>query len=62
MVYNKAIKISGFISIVLDINECILGTHKCSHFCKNTIGTYICGCQLGCQLVSDGLSCQGNKF
>ena len=44
-----------------DVDECSLGTHNCSHICKNTLGTYICDCHLGCQIdADDRLSCQGN--
>ena len=44
-----------------DVDECSLGTHNCSHICKNTLGTYICGCHLGCQIDgNDRVSCLGN--
>ena len=43
-----------------DINECDMGTDTCHHNCNNTVGSYICHCDGGYQLVS-GLSCSG-KF
>ena len=50
-----------FIYNLSDVDECSLGTHNCSHICKNTFGTFICGCHLGCQIdVNDRVSCQGS--
>jgi len=37
-----------------DVNECLDGTHKCSHNCVNTYGSYQCHCK-------DGFTKQGNR-
>lgn len=42
-----------------DNNECVLNTHLCHHICINTIGSYICDCNVGYMLNSDGLTCSG---
>ena len=42
-----------------DINECEEGTNNCAHRCENSIGSYKCDCSLGCELASDGVSCDG---
>jgi low density lipoprotein-related protein 2 len=39
----------------LDIDECVSGTHTCSHQCINLNGTYSCSCRDGFQL-SDRMS------
>ena len=33
------------------------GTSDCIHLCNNTIGSYVCGCDIGYQLDSDGVTC-----
>ena len=43
----------------IDINECKEGTDNCAHRCENSIGSYKCDCSLGCELASDGVSCDG---
>ena len=45
--------------IFVDIDECSVGTHDCSQTCTNTIGSYICGCNPGFVLDSDGATCNG---
>ena len=42
-----------------DNDECALDTHLCHHVCINTIGSYICDCNVGYMLNSDGLTCSG---
>ena len=42
--------------LLIDINECLNGTHYCEHNCYNTNGSYVCDCQPGYQLAN-GLSC-----
>ena len=42
-----------------DIDECKEGTDNCAHRCENTLGSYKCDCNLGCELASDGVSCEG---
>ena len=44
---------------ILDLNECILGTHLCEHTCGNDIGSYQCICDTGYQLEGNGLNCSG---
>lgn len=45
-----------------DIDECLTGTHHCSHLCTNLNGTYSCSCHDGFEL-SDALSgvCKAKK-
>ena len=43
---------------ILDMNECKMDIHSCSHQCVNTPGSYICHCPEGLQLASDRLNCQ----
>ena len=40
-----------------DIDECMDGTADCIHLCNNTIGSYVCGCDIGYQLDGDGVTC-----
>ena len=51
--------IHPFISILSDIDECSNGTHKCSQICINTIGSFLCGCNIGYLLDIDGTTCHG---
>ena len=44
-----------------DINECTEGTAGCAHECNNTIGSYICSCDEGYRLESDGRTCNGKS-
>ncbi|XP_078585797.1 uncharacterized protein LOC144867617 [Branchiostoma floridae x Branchiostoma japonicum] len=50
--------LSGTGEKCFDINECIQG-HFCEqpHNCENTRGSYICGCDLGYNVDSNGLNC-----
>ncbi|XP_071948060.1 epidermal growth factor-like protein 7 [Antedon mediterranea] len=41
-----------------DINECNTNYHGCSQLCKNTNGSYSCGCNQGYKLSTDGKSCE----
>ena len=43
--------------ITTDIDECYEGLSGCSQICKNTIGSYSCGCMTGYQLSSDNHTC-----
>lgn len=43
--------------ILLDIDECIVETSGCEHYCVNTLGTYECFCRLGFRLDQDQHSC-----
>ncbi|WAR19223.1 MATN2-like protein [Mya arenaria] len=40
-----------------DVNECNTGAHDCVHICNNTDGGYICSCDPGFSLNSNGNSC-----
>ena len=42
-----------------DIDECSERTHDCSQICTNTDGSFICGCNSGYLLDSDGATCNG---
>ena len=42
-----------------DNDECSLGTDDCTHMCINTIGSFICGCNTGYILDTDGVTCNG---
>ncbi|KAL3871132.1 hypothetical protein ACJMK2_039149 [Sinanodonta woodiana] len=40
-----------------DIDECESRDHGCTHMCKNTAGSYMCACQEGFSLATDGKTC-----
>lgn len=42
-----------------DINECLANNGGCDHFCRNTVGSFECGCRKGYKLLTDERSCQG---
>ena len=42
-----------------DINECMQSSSVCEQSCTNTIGSFVCGCNTGFELQSDGISCNG---
>ena len=50
------------IIIVTDINECLEENHSCQHICINTNGSYVCDCNEGYALTSDGRTCRGIKI
>ena len=41
------------------MNECLDNNGGCDHNCINTIGSFVCFCQSGYDLDSDGLACVG---
>ena len=41
----------------LDINECIIGTHTCSDYCNNEVGSFSCSCKRGFELDIDQSTC-----
>ena len=45
----------------LDVNECEMSNGGCQHQCKNTNGSYLCQCNGGFLLDSNGKTCTG-KF
>jgi len=48
--------------LILDLNECTLGTHNCDTkaICTNTPGSYNCTCKTG--YSGNGTYCQGKFF
>ena len=50
---------SFFVFLFLDINECQLGTDRCSHECRDTDGSYECDCPAGMKLDTDQRTCLG---
>lgn len=48
-------------SIFPDVNECDMGA-PCSQRCYNTYGTFLCRCDQGYELGSDGFACNGERF
>ena len=45
--------------IFIDINECASGIDDCDHSCFNTVGSYVCDCNVGYVLDTDGSNCIG---
>ena len=45
-----------------DIDECSDENDGCSQTCTNTIGSYICGCNTGFVLDSNGATCNGEYY
>lgn len=43
----------------VDIDECVQNTDLCHHECINTIGSYVCDCNVGYMLEPNGLTCVG---
>ena len=44
---------------IADIDECLEESHSCQHTCINTNGSYVCDCNEGFALTSDGRTCRG---
>eukprot|EP01124_Arcella_intermedia_P018681 TRINITY_DN257_c0_g1_i2.p1 TRINITY_DN257_c0_g1~~TRINITY_DN257_c0_g1_i2.p1 ORF type:complete len:1093 (+),score=193.29 TRINITY_DN257_c0_g1_i2:407-3280(+) len=42
---------------VIDINECVNGTHNCEEICTDTVDSYTCSCGFGAKLNVDGHHC-----
>ena len=45
--------------LMLDIDECALGTDGCEHMCTNFMGGYNCSCLSGYKLNADMNTCSG---
>ena len=46
-------------SIYIDINECHTLNGGCEQVCTNAVGTYVCSCNIGYTLNTNGYSCDG---
>ncbi len=42
-----------------DFNECLANRNDCDQNCTNTIGSYLCSCNAGYTLASNGRQCLG---
>ena len=51
--------IHTLISILPDIDECSTETDNCLYMCTNIPGSFVCGCESGYHLDSDGFTCIG---
>ena len=49
---------SDWLNLNSDINECILGTHTCSDYCQNEVGSFSCSCKRGFELDIDQSTCK----
>ncbi|XP_075544127.1 sushi, von Willebrand factor type A, EGF and pentraxin domain-containing protein 1-like isoform X3 [Dermacentor variabilis] len=45
-----------------DVDECLFGSHNCSHLCVNTRGSYACACPPGTTLGDDGAACLDTSY
>ena len=45
-------------SSLADVDECN-GTNPCAQTCTNNVGSFICGCNSGYRLMSNGFDCEG---
>ncbi len=48
-------------SLCVDIDECSDNSHNCSHKCINTVGSYVCDCDIGYHLDDAELNCIGKQ-
>ena len=48
------------ITFYLDIMECMMEGHNCSHMCVELEGSFNCSCYSGYKLQEDGVTCEGN--
>ena len=42
-----------------DVDECATNNGGCAQTCTNTVGSFVCSCQSGYTLASNGLTCDG---
>ena len=42
-----------------DINECVGSNGGCAQVCNNIVGSFLCGCNDGYLLNTDGINCDG---
>ncbi|GAB6029273.1 hypothetical protein CHUAL_005038 [Chamberlinius hualienensis] len=45
----------------IDVNECEIDNYGCSHDCVNVLGSAICSCPSGYQLLEDWKTCEDNN-
>lgn len=45
-----------------DVDECLFGSHNCSHLCVNIPGSYACACPEGMLLKEDGATCLDTSY
>ena len=43
----------------VEIDECAEDTDGCDQYCTNLNGSYVCSCNRGYHLASDGHNCEG---
>ena len=48
--------------LLIDIDECAKRQDNCVQTCTNTNGSYVCFCEAGYRLASDGYSCNGEYY
>ena len=48
-------------TVYSDIDECALGIHECDQVCRDSPGSYACGCNAGYNLNTDGFTCMTSK-
>ena len=57
--------VTVYISIIysnIDIDECTNNTDNCTQTCRNTVGSFTCGCNDGYLLEGDGTTCNGTYW
>ena len=48
--------------LIIDNDECVMGTDTCDQVCINEPGSYNCSCNTGYSLKENGISCKGIKL
>lgn len=48
---------SFYLWIFIDVNECLIGHHDCSHQCRNIVGGFYCDCPPDMILGFDNITC-----
>lgn len=59
MITSEVEVVTVVIMNIIDINECATGRHLCQQVCINNVGSYICSCEYGYVLHSNGFDCEG---
>lgn len=59
LIQYKCIAFLIFIILFIDNDECSANTDNCDHGCTNTPGSFLCKCNTGYRLQSDGRTCRG---